>query len=171
MNILQIVSSLEEISGPANSLYLIATGLVQKGHKVICVHYIGGQGPLVEKLKQQNIEVINLNPKNHKKNRFSRIKMLLKLISIVYKNKIDVIHAHNWDADCYAFFVRLFKKIKIIVTLHSRSYFNWVNYHKLKYEKRLELYFDRIKKRLQKDKELSEIIRIENKLSKYPHGI
>jgi tRNA U34 5-carboxymethylaminomethyl modifying GTPase MnmE/TrmE len=43
--------------------------------------------------------------------------------------------------------------------------------NKLKNEKRLELYFDRIKKRLQKDKELNEIIRIENKPHKLHQSI
>jgi hypothetical protein len=42
---------------------------------------------------------------------------------------------------------------------------------KLKFKKRLELYFDRIKKRLQKDKELNEIIRIENKQNESHHCI
>ncbi|MFH1062930.1 MAG: glycosyltransferase family 4 protein [Candidatus Omnitrophota bacterium] len=135
MNILQIVSSLEEISGPANSLYLVSTGMAQMGHKVICAHYVGLQGPLVQRLEQQGIEVINLNPQNYSSSRINRFKMLLKLMDLVYKHKIDVIHAHNWDADCYAFLVSFFKNVKVVVTLHSRSYFKWVNSHKWKYEK------------------------------------
>ncbi|MBU1044132.1 MAG: glycosyltransferase family 4 protein [Candidatus Omnitrophica bacterium] len=135
MNILQIVSSLEEISGPANSLYLVATGLAQLGHKVICVHYVGRQGPLVQRLEQQGIKVINLNPQLQGSSKINHLKMLFKLIEIVWKHKIEVIHAHNWDADCYAFLTAFFKKLRVVVTLHSRSYFQWVNSHKLKYER------------------------------------
>jgi glycosyltransferase involved in cell wall biosynthesis len=133
MNILQIVSSLEEISGPANSLYLVSSGLAQKGHKVICAHYVGTQGPLVKRLLDQNIEVINLNPKNKKISRFGRAVMLLHLIRSIHKHKIEIIHAHNWDADCYAFLAAFFKDVKVFVTLHSRSYFDWMNSHKWKY--------------------------------------
>lgn len=140
MNILQIVSSLEEISGPANSLYLLASGLAQKGHRVICTHYIGVKGPLVARLEQQGIEVINLNPQNYPSSRINRFKILLKLISLIYKYKIEIIHAHNWDADCYAFLAAFFKQVKVVVTLHSRSYFKWVNSHKWKYE---QLFFAR----------------------------
>lgn len=135
MNILQIVSSLEEISGPANSLYLIATGLAQMGHKVICVHYVGKQGPLVKRLEKQKIKVIDLNPKNKSIKRINRLSMVLKLVGIIYKHKIKIIHAHNWDADCYAFLAAFFKKVKVVVTLHSRSYFQWFNSHKWKYER------------------------------------
>jgi glycosyltransferase involved in cell wall biosynthesis len=135
MNILQIVSSLAEISGPANSLYLVSTGMAQIGHKVICAHYVGLQGPLVQRLEQQGIKVVNLNPKNNSSSRMNRLAILLKLISLVFKHKIEVIHAHNWDADCYAFLIGFFKKIKVVVTLHSRSYFEWVNSHQWKYEK------------------------------------
>ncbi len=137
MNILQIVSSLEEISGPANSLYLVSTGLAQMGHKIICVHYVGKQGPLVKRLEEQGIEVIDLNPKNKFKKRINRLAMVLRLVGIIYKHKIKVIHAHNWDADCYAFLAAFFKRVKVVVTLHSRSYFQWFNSHKWKYEKLL----------------------------------
>ncbi|MBU1086341.1 MAG: glycosyltransferase family 4 protein [Candidatus Omnitrophica bacterium] len=135
MNILQIVSSLEEISGPANSLYLVATGLAQLGHEVICAHYVGRQGPLVQRLEHQGIKVINLNSKMQGSSRINHLKLLLKLIRIVWKHKIQVIHAHNWDADCYAFLTAFFKKVRVVVTLHSRSYFKWVDSHKLKYER------------------------------------
>jgi glycosyltransferase involved in cell wall biosynthesis len=135
MNILQIVSSLEEISGPANSLYLVAAGLAHKGHRVICAHYVGAQGPLVTRLEQQGIDVINLNPRNCSGSRVNRLKILIKLISLIYKHKIEIIHAHNWDADCYAFLAAYFKQVKVVVTLHSRSYFKWVNSHTWKYKK------------------------------------
>ncbi|MFH1459644.1 MAG: glycosyltransferase family 4 protein [Candidatus Omnitrophota bacterium] len=135
MNILQIVSSLAEISGPANSLYLVATGLKQKGHNVVCAHYVGERGPLVEKLENQGIKVINLGGGDANQPRFIRLRILIRLIMLVFKEKIEIIQAHNWDADCYALLAGIFKKMRKVVSLHSRSYFDWVNKHYAKYDR------------------------------------
>jgi len=134
MNILQIVSSLEEISGPAKSLFLVATGMAEQGHTVTCAHFIGSAGVLVTRLQEQGIEVVNLGSQKSRNSFFERIRIIFRLVCLVHKKKIEVIHAHHWDADCLAFIAKMTKKMKIIITLHSRSYFDWVKAHALRYK-------------------------------------
>jgi len=134
MNILEIVSSMEEISGPSNAMFLVAKGLAERGHNVTCAYYIGKEGPLVRQLRGQGLEVINLCGRKKATGRFKRFQILLRLIKVIHSHKIDVIHAHHWDADCYALLAGMTKRVKKIITLHSRSYFEWVMKHKEKYQ-------------------------------------
>lgn len=131
---MQIVSSLGEISGPAKSLYMLAAGMAECGHRLCCVHYIGGECVLVERLRNKGISVVDLQKEKAGISWAGRMRMVRSLRKIIRAEKIDVVHAHHWDADCYALLASLGMGIKKIVTLHSRSYLDWVGQHSLKYK-------------------------------------
>jgi len=126
MRILQIVSSLEEISGPARSLALLAEGLTLHGHEVTCCHFIGKEGPLVGRLTQQGISVVNLSGRACDMPRLRRAQLIVKLLALVIARGIEVIHAHHFDADCFAVFCKRVRSPRVIVTPHSRSYCRWI---------------------------------------------
>ena len=134
MNILYTISSLEDISGPSHVVYLLSSGLVERHHKVTVAYYFGPINDVFrKKMDRQGIRLINLYPESDELGRLDHLKLFVRLLRVIRKHNIDIVHAHSFDADIYSVISGLVHGCKQVVTIHSLSYYKWVRQNIMKY--------------------------------------
>lgn len=127
MNILHTVFSFNN-GGIENLLIDILNNWNYRNDKVIlCIINDDYDNELLSKIKSnKNLEVITLNRKKSSKS----IKPLIKYIKLIYKNKIDLIHCHLFQAVKVSILAKLIRpKTKILYTVHDTNIYN--NFNKL----------------------------------------
>jgi len=135
MKILQLIRTLEEVSGGARVLVLLAEELAKAGHSVTVAYYTGYEGVFVKRLKEKKISVINLGWQGESLNRWQRIELLYRLRKFIKKNNFNVIHAHHWDSDYFAVLAGLGKRCRKITTIHGNTYFDYSKKKLFRYNK------------------------------------
>jgi len=129
IKILQIISQLGHTSGPTKTLQLLGNGLQGKGCEVSAAFYIGESGVAAQQLYRDGQKVFFLKNKGFG-NQWQIAGALKKIIE---SEKIDIMHAHGWDADWFCASPFISREIKRVVTIHSMSYFHWAEQHCWKY--------------------------------------
>lgn len=77
-------------------------------------------GPVSRELRQKGIEVIILP-----KSRPYDIIFLLKLLHLISKEKVKLIHSHLLITDIYGWLAAKLSRIPIVITIHGKSLLNW----------------------------------------------
>ncbi|MBU1087229.1 MAG: lipopolysaccharide heptosyltransferase II [Candidatus Omnitrophica bacterium] len=123
MNILQILPQLES-GGVERGTIDLAQALISKGHKAIVV---SAGGRLVVKL--ESIGAIHYMLPVHKKSLFSVLWCAAKLVKIINKEKVDIVHARSRVPAWVSFFAISQTKATFITTCHgyySKHFFSKV---------------------------------------------
>ncbi|MFA5499523.1 MAG: glycosyltransferase family 4 protein [Candidatus Omnitrophota bacterium] len=99
MNILYVFHSLG-MGGAERKNIDVAVAMKERGHNV---YVASPKGDLEKDLLQSNIDIIGINISTERKTLASFINIYFRILSIVIKNKIDVIHTiHRWpNFVCY----------------------------------------------------------------------
>src|SRR5579862_5114277 len=113
MNILQILPELN-VGGVETDVVNLAKCLVARGHKSVVVSN-GGQ--LVEVLESQGSKHYILPV--HKKNIFTALRCIGKLVSIIHAEKIDIVDAHSRVPAWIAFFACRRTQAHLVTTCHG----------------------------------------------------
>ena len=109
LNILQI-NSAKNWGGGETHLKDLIIGLRDRGHKI----FLTVRPQIANKFKELDINLKVLPLKNS-----IDFYSVFKLVQIIKKNEIDIIHVHNGKDYWLAFFVKFFcKDIKIVATRH-----------------------------------------------------
>lgn len=134
MRILQIISSMEHMSGPVRTLQLLSHGLKDKGHQVVAVCYLGGdEGAALRQLRHQGLIVHRLSTGKLWRP-LTSMALLARIGQLVRRYDIEAIHAHSFDADMFGACGAWKCGARRIVTIHSRSYFHWMQRRGWKYQ-------------------------------------
>ncbi|MBU1045281.1 MAG: lipopolysaccharide heptosyltransferase II [Candidatus Omnitrophica bacterium] len=123
MKILQILPQLES-GGVERGTIDLARALISKGHKAIVV---SAGGRLVEKL--ENIGAIHYKLPVHKKSLFTVLWCAAKLVKIINKERVDIVHARSRVPAWVSFFAISHTKATFITTCHgyySKHFFSKV---------------------------------------------
>lgn len=127
MKILHIIESLKH--GGAENLLAASLGYLSRDgfpSVACCLSDMDSDDSLLDDLRKIGIKVYSLNMKTI---RFS-LKAIIKLVSIIKKEKIDIIHTHLFGANLYG---RIAGKITgapyIITTLHNPDYEPYFTFH------------------------------------------
>ncbi|MDD5746954.1 MAG: glycosyltransferase, partial [Candidatus Omnitrophica bacterium] len=126
LRILQLIPHLEGMSGSIRTLLILTEELVHKGHKVVIAHPQGDTGTVKEKFAGLNVEIVNLGWGTFNLTRWQRIVLLVKIVALIRREKISVIHAHHFDVDWFAALAGALTGCRVVVTIHARSYLYWV---------------------------------------------
>ncbi len=113
MNILQILPELK-VGGVETGTVDLAKYLVRLGHKAVV---ISNGGSLVGDLEEAGVEHYKLAV--HKKSIFTMIKMIPKVIEIINKEEIDIVHARSRVPAWIAYFACFKTKRVFITTCHG----------------------------------------------------
>jgi len=123
MNILQILPALES-GGVERGTIDLADALIARKHKAVVVSSGGG---LVSQLDA--MQAIHYKLDVHKKSLFSVIGCTIRLIEIIKKEEIDVVHARSRVPAWISFFATRFTDAVFITTCHgyySKHFFSRV---------------------------------------------
>jgi len=123
MNILQILPELN-VGGVETGTVDLARYLVQQGHKSVVV---SNGGAMVSQLQSEGTKHYTL-PVN-KKNLFTAIACIGKLVTIIHKEKIDIVHARSRVPAWIAFFACRKTEAHFLTTCHgyySKHFFSKV---------------------------------------------
>ena len=113
MNILQIVPELR-VGGVERGTVDLATHLVKAGHKAVV---ISNGGELVKDLIAAG--ALHYQLPVHRKSIFSIIAMIPKIVDILRKEKIDIVHARSRIPAWSAFFASRKARCVFITTCHG----------------------------------------------------
>ena len=113
MNILQILPELN-VGGVETGTVDLAKYLVSQGHKSIVV---SNGGALVAQLQSDGSKHYTLPV--HKKNIFTAVRCIGKLVSIIQKEKIDIVHARSRVPAWIAFFACRKTEAHFLTTCHG----------------------------------------------------
>lgn len=113
MNILQILPELN-VGGVETGTLDLARYLVKLGHKVVVV---SNGGELVKDLESSG--TLHYQLPVHKKSIFTMIKMIPRLIEIIEKEKIDILHARSRVPAWIAYFATRKTNTVFITTCHG----------------------------------------------------
>ena len=117
-NILQVIPTLN-ISGAEQGCFDVANYLTKNG---FTSNIITSSGYRIEQL-EKNGSIVNRLPV-HSKNPLTMIINIFKIIKIVKKNNINIIHARSRAPAWSCYFVAKIAKIKFITTFHGTYNFN-----------------------------------------------
>ena len=117
-NILQVIPTLN-ISGAEQGCFDVANYLTKNG---FTSNIITSSGYRIEQL-EKNGSIVNRIPV-HSKNPLTMIINIFKIIKIVKKNNINIIHARSRAPAWSCYFVAKIAKIKFITTFHGTYNFN-----------------------------------------------
>ncbi|PIP20080.1 MAG: lipopolysaccharide heptosyltransferase II [Candidatus Omnitrophica bacterium CG23_combo_of_CG06-09_8_20_14_all_40_11] len=113
MNILQVLPELN-VGGVETGTLDLAKYLVKHGYKVVVV---SGGGELVREL--ESFGAIHYQLPVHKKSVFTMLRMIPKLVEIIKKEQIDIVHARSRVPAWIAYFASLKTKKVFITTCHG----------------------------------------------------
>src|ERR1700733_11404280 len=113
MNILQILPEMN-VGGVETGTVDLAKYLVAHGHKSVVVSH---GGDLVEVLESQGTKHYTLPV--HKKNIFTMVRCINKLVAIIHKEKIDIVHARSRVPAWIAFFACRKSEAHFLTTCHG----------------------------------------------------
>ncbi len=113
MNILQVLPQLN-VGGVETGTLDLAKYLVKHGHKVVVV---SNGGELVKEL--ESFGVIHYQLPVHKKSIFIMVKMIPKLVEIIKKEQIDIVHARSRVPAWIAYFASRKTNRVFITTCHG----------------------------------------------------
>jgi lipopolysaccharide heptosyltransferase II len=113
MNILQILPELN-VGGVETGTLDLARDLVARGHKSVVV---SNGGRMVAQLQSDGSTHYSLPV--HKKNLFTMVRCLSKLVSIIQKEKIDIVHARSRVPAWIAFFACRRTQAHFLTTCHG----------------------------------------------------
>ncbi|MEW5692567.1 MAG: glycosyltransferase family 4 protein [Candidatus Hydrogenedentota bacterium] len=112
MRILQVQGN-SGFGGSEISTYLLSKGLKERGIEVVVVIQPGG--PVTEELRQIGIKTYEIDLLN--KWNFGST---FKLINVIKKDDVDIIHSHLRNADYHSYLSTIFhKKLPLITTIHD----------------------------------------------------
>lgn len=111
LNILQIYDYME-LGGAESHIITLSKALINRGHKV---QIASSYGPSVAKLNEIGIKFHNLNLYDQSQ----YIKNAGKIIEIMEKENIDIVHVHPFHSQIIMCIVKLIKKIPTITTIHG----------------------------------------------------
>ena len=117
-NILQVIPTLN-ISGAEQGCFDVANYLTKNG---FTSNIITSSGYRIEQL-EKNGSIVNRIPV-HSKNQLTMIINIFRIIKIVKKNNINIIHARSRAPAWSCYFVAKIAKIKFITTFHGTYNFN-----------------------------------------------
>jgi glycosyltransferase involved in cell wall biosynthesis len=117
-NILQVIPTLN-ISGAEQGCFDVANYLTKNG---FTSNIITSSGYRIEQL-EKNGSIVNRIPV-HSKNPLTMIINIFRIIKIVKKNNINIIHARSRAPAWSCYFVAKIAKIKFITTFHGTYNFN-----------------------------------------------
>ena len=120
INILYIIEELE--LGGAERVVIDQARLLDKSRfevKVCCLRRKGDFAPLLEK---ENLAVIEL----HKKKGVD-LTILLKIIHVIQKHHIDIVHTHLWVANFWGRAAAILTGVPVVVTEHNVDV--WKKWH------------------------------------------
>ena len=117
-NILQVIPTLN-ISGAEQGCFDVANYLTKNG---FTSNIITSSGYRIEQL-EKNGSIVNRVPV-HSKNPLTMIINIFRIIKIVKKNNINIIHARSRAPAWSCYFVAKIAKIKFITTFHGTYNFN-----------------------------------------------
>lgn len=113
INVLELnVSS--KLGGGQEHMYSLIKGMDKNKFRIFSVSQ--NDGPFYKKFKEESSSIYDLNLRK------ISVMNILKLINIVIKNKIDIIHSHGKGAGLYSRLVGFFTGRKVIHTLHGIHY-------------------------------------------------
>jgi glycosyltransferase involved in cell wall biosynthesis len=118
-NILYFITK-ANFGGAQKYVYELACEANSQGHKVTVL--VGGDGLLVEKLKETGISVIQLNHLKRDINLFGEVRSFVEMIKLFRKIKPDLIHLNSSKAGLAALAGRLCGINKIIFTIHGWAF-------------------------------------------------
>ena len=117
LRIAHIITSLDNGGAENQLVNLCIESLKYEKYKFIVI-YLKGDGYWEDKLTQYGIDVYRLNS-NSMVNLFA----LVRLIKILKKEKISILHSHLPLSELYAFYASFFIKFKFICTKHYEEIF------------------------------------------------
>ena len=118
--ILQIITK-SNWGGAQKYVYELSKELKKNNENVSVV--CGGDGPLVQKLKQADIDVIRINKLGRNINLFKDISVFFELIKIIKKEKPGTIHLHSSKIGAIgALAGRICRVQKVIFTIHGLAF-------------------------------------------------
>ncbi|MGF9764877.1 glycosyltransferase family 4 protein [Microvirga sp. 0TCS3.31] len=93
----------------------LAAGVANAGHEVLIY---ARPGPLVEYIKDRNLEFLSAHPLKYR----PAPSRIIQLIDIAHRKKIDLIHTYEWPGCLDAYFgARLFLGVPLLCTVLSMS--------------------------------------------------
>jgi glycosyltransferase involved in cell wall biosynthesis len=116
-----LVITKSNFGGAQKYVFELAKGLVQKGFVVQVA--LGGEGILIQKLKEENIDVIQIPHLGRDISILNDIKTFFTLIKICIKNKPDIIHVNSSKIGAIGTLAaRICFIPKIIFTIHGWAF-------------------------------------------------
>lgn len=110
MNILMALSQLE-VTGAEVYAVTLSNELIKRGNKVFVV-----SDTLTKKTKAEYFKI-----EFNKRSLFQRVKHIIKLLKIIKKNDIQVVHAHSRASAWSAFLACKIARIPLITTTHGKQ--------------------------------------------------
>jgi L-malate glycosyltransferase len=116
MRILHLQPELKIACGITKTIYLLVKNTSQEiNHSIFT---LGGDA--IERFKNAKMNVV-IYPKN-RRGLFPSIVILIKIFSLVKKQKIDILHSHHRYFDLNAFIISKLISVKTITSVHSKVY-------------------------------------------------
>lgn len=135
INELHLIPDLD-IGGAQRMVLTLVKELDKEKYNVKVCYWLG-EGELKDEIEKAGIEVIDLKVKNG-----SLLGVIFKLIKLIKKNKIKLIHTHLFDADLCGFLATRWAKVPIMVITIQSIFFLKKKKHALRY-KIMSLFVDR----------------------------
>jgi len=115
MKILQITTHLD-YGGIPNYIVTLSRALTQKGHKV---SVISGGGPMVKQLEDSGIRHLEFDLRTKSEISPKLLFFMPKLLSIIKKEKPDILHAHTRVTQVLSQIARKKTNVKYVSTCHG----------------------------------------------------
>lgn len=115
LTILQLVSDLRS-AGAQQVVYNLAKGLQERDHRIIVGTF--EQGDLTMAFRQKGISVVSFNGSAN-----GRLRTIRALVSLLRRERVDLVHSHLWLANLYARFATQWCEIPLVITEHGRYVF------------------------------------------------
>lgn len=113
MKVLHVITQLDDAGGAEKLLQDLLPELQARGVEVDCAVIYGHDSQNMRSLESHGIHVFELGYDKHYYNLFKVFKLLR------YTRSYDIIHAHNTPAVVLVALANVFRKRKIVMTLHS----------------------------------------------------
>jgi len=105
-----------DVGGAEKVMIDLACGLEKRGfHSIACLRK---EGMLYDELVKRGVETYVLE-----ENGFFDLGFLVKLVMIVIKKKVSIIHAHEFLMNVYGTIVGMISATPVVITLHGKLYY------------------------------------------------
>lgn len=140
MNILHIIGSSNYGGSPIHTL-ILAKETISRDHQVIIVCPL--DGTFLREMKRSGIKILTMTMDVS-----GGLKTVFKLVDLVKKEQIDIIHSHEFKADILSCLVAKLSCVPVVTTIHNMINYSRINKVKLSIfiflSKVISFFFDKI---------------------------